>query len=317
MIEVVRGGLLTTVQDLGRAGFRALGVPAGGALDGVSLRVANLLVGNLEGAGALEVTLRGPSLRFQADGVVALAGAPGPLTLDGVPAPFCAPLTVRAGQLLQLGALQSGARAYLAVRGGLRAWDVLGSRATDLRGAFGGFEGRALRRGDALSVEASGARPAVPRLRVAPELVANAAPVTVLRALAGPEESDLDWTAHEWTVGPASDRMGLRLHGPLLRAPPAAGASEAVVPGVVQLPPNGQPIVLLADAGTHGGYARPLVVIRADLPRAGQLRPGDRMRFERVTFPEARAALARQEALLRTLRVAVQYAYVRAEQHQP
>jgi len=310
MIEVVTPGLLTTVQDAGLRGGRALGLPVTGALDGVSYRVANILVGNPPGAAALEVTLRGPTLRFHADALVALCGPQAEVTLDGEPVPTHAPVLVDAGRVLRVGGLAGGARAYLAVRGGLRAWRVLGSASTNLRAAFGGHEGRALKVGDELHVAETLPLPGrVPRIRAAREYVVRVGSVTMLPALPGPDGSPNALVRASWRVSPASDRMGLRLTGEVVDTRPADRSSEPVVPGVVQLPPDGQPIVLLADAGTHGGYARPLVVTRAALPALGQLRPGDRVGFHLTTHHEATLAVARQERALRALRLAVQYAY--------
>jgi antagonist of KipI len=221
---------------------------------------------------------------------------------------------VRAGATLVVGDLRRRARAVLAVHGGLLVPSVLGSAATDLRGAFGGHEGRALARGDVLSFGPAPPRPP-PRIRLA---LPSTPPVTTVRVLPGPESfgpggAPDALTGVTWTVRPESDRMGLRLHGAALPAPPADGASEPVVPGVVQLPPDGQPIVLLADSGTHGGYPRPNVVIGADLARLAGLRGGDRVDFRLVTEAAALAALRERERDLRVLRRALRYAYSRGE----
>lgn len=308
MIEVLRPGLLTTIQDLGRFGSRALGVPWSGALDEVSLRLANLLVGNAQDAAALEMTLLGLSLRFHAPALVAVVGARTELRLDDRAVRDRAPVTVRAGETLHVGPLRDGSRAYLAVRGGLNAWTVLGSASTNLHAAFGGHEGRALTRGDRLEWRDA------PPLRVPRVHLSSPDPRSLtVRVLPGPEGDPAELTEYDWTVSPSSDRMGLRLSGPKLAAPRADLPSEPVVPGVVQIPPSGQPIVLLADAGTHGGYSRPLVAIRADLPLLGQLRPGDRFRFALVTPEEARAALEVRERDLRALAQAIRFAFERAD----
>lgn len=300
LIEVRRPGLQTTVQDAGRQ-VRALGVPAGGAADPVARRLGNALVGNGPGAAGLEVTLGGPTLLFHGAALVSLCGAPFGAELDGAPFPSWRAVAVRAGQTLRVGGTPVGARAFLAVRGGLEVPEVFGSRSTDLRGGFGGLEGRALRAGDRLTCGAA-APVTARRAFVAPELRTPLGPEQVLRVtatpdLTGPLEGAL--LGRAFTVSAQADRMGVRLEGPVAAPHDPGRVSVPNVPGMVQLPPDGRPILLLPDAGTHGGYPTPLVVIRADLPRLGQLRPGDRVTFRPVTQPEARAALHAQERALR------------------
>ncbi|GAA0507125.1 biotin-dependent carboxyltransferase family protein [Deinococcus depolymerans] len=300
LIEVSRPGLQTTVQDAGRQ-VRALGVPAGGAADPVTRRLANALVGNRAGAAGLEVTLGGPTLLFHAPALVSLCGAPFVAELDGAPFPLWRAVAVGAGQTLRVGGTPVGARAFLAVRGGLDLPEVFGSRSTDLRGAFGGLEGRALRTGDRLRYGA--APPVTPRQAfIAPALHTPLGPEQTLRVTG---TSDLTaglgaaLLERPFTVGAQVDRMGARLQEAVAAPHDPARASVPNVPGMVQLPPDGRPILLLPDAGTHGGYPTPLVVIRADLPRLGQLRPGDRVTFRPVPLAEARAALWAQERALR------------------
>lgn len=297
---VRRPGLQSTVQDLGRRA-RALGVPEGGAADPSALRLANALVGNPPGAAALEVTLQGPELEFGADALIALCGAPFAVTLDGEARPLHRALAVRAGQRLSVGGTARGLRAVLAIRGGLCGEEAFGSRATDLRSAFGGLAGRALRAGDRLSWERVRAAPPPP-LFLHPELPTPTGPRHVLRVLPTPDAAPalLAALGPALTVGAQLDRVGVRLLGAWPAVAEPARVSLPTVPGLVQLPPDGAPILLLPDAGTHGGYPAPLVVIRADLPRLGQLRPGDRV-FLRVVSPtQARAALLAHEGALRS-----------------
>jgi antagonist of KipI len=286
-IRVLAPGALTTVQDGGRDGYRHLGVGGTGALDAYSHAVANVLVGNRRDAAALEITLAGPRLRFERAARIALSGADIDAYCDGRAIPAWRPVSIQAGATLAFGACRRGARAYLAVAGGIDVPTVLGSASTDLRGGFGGVEGRALVAGDALQVVSDGAT-AVDALRVArwwidpsPDLAFDTP--AIVRVLPG---SDTVAPAgvlfdEQWRVAAASDRQGLRLEGEMLRpANPGERISEPVAPGTLQLPPDGRPIVLLADAQTHGGYPRIGHVIRADRPRLAQLRPGDRLRFQ-------------------------------------
>ena len=282
MITVVATHGLTTVQDLGRPGWAHLGVPPSGAADPPALRLANRLVGNEEDAPALEATLRGPELRFDADAVVALAGAPVDARAGDRELAMHATEAVRAGETLRLGTARHGLRTYLAVRGGLDVEPVLGSAATDL---LTGLGPEPLREGTRLRV---GRRLCDwPEATLAP--VGELAPEPVLRVVAGPRE---DWfaagalealTTTAWTVSPSSNRIGVRLQGPALeRARAGELASEGMLAGALQVPPAGTPILLLADHPTTGGYPVIATVVTGDLPRAGQLRPGDTVRFARA-----------------------------------
>ncbi|MFL6592628.1 MAG: biotin-dependent carboxyltransferase family protein [Luteimonas sp.] len=291
-LRVEAPGLLTTLQDAGREGCRHLGVGRAGALDAWSHAVANLLVGNPSTAPALEVTIAGPRLRFDHAARIAICGAEIEARVDADPVPSWRPLAVPRGATLSLGACRRGARAYLAVAGGFRVAQVLGSASTDLRGGFGGIGGRALATGDVLHVDEGEHTEA---LRIArwwidaePD-VAFDAPV-VVRVLAGRDalSPPAALFAHEWHVAAASDRQGLRLDGPGLQAADVRERiSEPVAPGTIQLPPDGHPIVLLADAQTHGGYPRIGHAIRADWPRLAQLRPGDALRFSPCSREDA------------------------------
>ncbi len=306
MIEVLRAGPLTTVQDLGRTGWRDRAFSLCGALDDTALQWGNLLVGNDVNAAGLEFTLGPATLRFHADTCIALTGTDADAALDGRPLRPWWRARVRAGQTLQLAAPRERMRSYLCIAGGLGVPDVLGSRSTDLKAGFGGFEGRALRDGDRLPV-ASPAR--LPTRAVGlrpPEWTSE------VRVLPGPEHDDFPPAARRafcdgaWRVTPQSNRMGYRLEGAALaRERGAELASHGVLPGVIQVPPAGQPIVLLADAQTTGGYPRIGVVIRADLWKLGQARLGGTLRFEPCTPAEALAALRAQRDRLDQLRSAL------------
>ncbi len=297
-VEILRPGVFTTVQDLGRPGHRAEGVPLGGAADSLALRVANLLVGNAEGEAALEFTLTGPELKFLRDTLVAIGGA----DVDGVPPGR--PFVIHAGATLDLSRLDRGCRGYLAIAGGIDVPVVLGSRSTFVRGGFGGLVGRTLRTGDRLMVpnvhRAAGAHWQIDA-RIRPEL----APPVTLRVVAGAHTDEFDGglMAQAFKVSPQSDRMGVRLAGAALpRSATRELISAPVTPGTVQVPPDGQPIVLLADAQTIGGYPRLAHVITVDMARAAQLRPGDGVRFVMVSLDEARRLRHAQERALVLLR---------------
>lgn len=296
-IEVVLPGLSTTIQDLGRPGHRALGVPSGGAVDAPAMRLANLIVGNPQSAAGLECTLVGPDLRFTCDAVVALAGA------DFAGLPRWRPLRVAAGSTLSLGQARSGCRGYLAIAGGVTVPPGLGSRSTYRPARLGGVNGLPLAAGDRVPI-ASVSTDVRGTWSLAPEFAAAPFAPGLLRVIAGPHASDGGAAAWHgsWRVSSRSDRMGIRLEGAPLSGGRADLVSAAVLPGMIQLPPDGQPIILLADAQTIGGYPVVGQVIAADLHRAAQLRPGDTVRWRLVGIDEAHAARRRQEAWLDEVR---------------
>lgn len=303
-IVVLDGGLLTTIQDLGREGHGRLGVSPAGAADPRALRIGNLLVGNPEGAAALEMTLRGGAFLFEGPALIAVTGADFGPSLDGRPAPPWATIDVGRGQVLRLGATRSGARAYLAVRGGFAVPPILGSRSTHVPSGLGGLQGRALRRDDRLPLgDAPG--PA-PLRRLNPDILGLLGPRAVLRVTDGPQADRFTPRARHlivakpYTVTEESDRMGLRLRGEPI-PPPLHGemVTEGVPLGALQIPPGGEPILSFVDLQTTGGYPVIASVISADLPGVGQLRPRDEVRLERVSLQVARALYREQEAWLR------------------
>jgi biotin-dependent carboxylase-like uncharacterized protein len=279
VLTVLASGPLTTVQDRGRPGWASIGVTRSGAADRQAAALANRLVGNDAAAAVLEVTVGGLQVQAGRTLLVAVSGAPAPVTVDGRAAPFDAPLTLRPGQVLGLGNPAVGLRSYLAVRGGIGVPPVLGSRSTD---TLSGLGPAPLRPGDVLPVGALAA--AEPVVDVAPVGAPSSRPV--LRVLPGPRRdwmAPTAWTAlttEDWTVSPDSDRVGLRLAGPRLdRARTDELPSEGLVPGAVQVPPDGAPVLFLVDHPVTGGYPVLAVVTTDDLPAAAQLRPGDRVRF--------------------------------------
>jgi antagonist of KipI len=298
---VLRPGMLTTVQDLGRAGYQGLGVPVSGPMDVYSHRLANAVLGNDPMAAALEITLLGPELLAEGDLTCAIAGAEIEVLVDGSPAPRHQPFLVPSGSRLRCGARTRGTRLTLAVRGGFDLPATLGSRATHLVSRMGPFGGRALRAGDVLPV----GRPAGDREIVhgAPlRLPDGGAQLRVLPAVHRERFTDDAWgllVRARFTVSPQSNRMGYRLDGPALGHVGSADIlSEAMPLGAIQVPASGQPILLMAERQTTGGYATIANVITADLPIAGQLAPGEWIAFTPVTRAEAIAALGACEAAL-------------------
>ncbi len=299
MLTIVRPGMLTTIQDRGRWGFQHLGVPPAGPMDTRSFRVANLLVGNDEWTAALEVTLIGPQLRAETDLTVAVTGADLSASI-----PFGTPTRLARGAVLKFGPRQSLTRAYVAVRGGIDVPAVLGSRATSLSARLPGLAGRALRAGDVLPIgDDCGCHELIPEMG----LIRGSH--NQLRFLWGPDRERFSDAAARafvegtYTLSTDSNRMGYRLQGPALAVEGGGRMlSEATPIGSIQVPPSGQPILLMADRQTAGGYAKIGTVITADLPAAGQLGPGDTVRFVPCNREEAMAALAEQERLLRGLR---------------
>ncbi len=304
MIRVQMPGLLSTIQDLGRYGCAHMGISPAGAADPVSFRIANLLVGNDPGAPALEMTLLGAALEFEQRATVALAGAPCECKLGSGPAPFAEAFEVMPGEVLACGSMVSGARTYLAVQGGFDVPLVLGSASTYLPGRFGGLEGRKLKAGDLLQVR-GGRATRVGKLR--PGALSGLAPESI-RVTRGAQQ---EWFAPEqfaafysagYSVSESSNRSGLRLRGPALRPRTDAQLLTDGVPlGAVQVPADGQPIVLFVDQQTTGGYPKIASVIAADLHRLGQLRPREQVRFSEVFIAEAVQALRQQEAWLKEI----------------
>jgi antagonist of KipI len=320
VIQVQAPGLLTTVQDLGREGFGPMGVSPSGAADPIALRIGNRLVGNAEGAAALEMTLLGGTFAFPEGAELTLTGSDFGAMLDEKPVALWTSLEVRAGQTLRLGPTRSGARCYLCVRGGIEVKDFLGSASTHLLSGLGGHEGRGLRKGDVLKIgETSGS---YRKRTLAAKSLERLSARKILRVTPGPQS---DWFpeaarrlfySSAYRVAEETNRMGIRLQGEAIpmtsggmgqeetgrNACPTAGAGEMISEGVslgaVQVPKGGSPIILFVEQQTTGGYAKIANVISADLSSLGQLRPRDEIRFERVDWETARSLLVEQERLL-------------------
>ncbi len=311
-LTILEPGAAASLQDCGRPGYQRFGVPVSGALDAVSLAIANIVAGNPPGAAAIEILGAGLAFEVEAESVsLALAGMASGLTLQTATAhtrfPSLRSVCARRGDIVRIPAAKGGAVSYLAVEGGFDIAPALGSRSTYRRAALGGYRGRPLQAGDRLPLcLASPARAAV-------RLEANIRAPDVLRAMRGPNAAYFSPHAFEtlfasaYTVAPASDRMGLRLQGPVLeRAIEGELPSQGTTAGAMQVPADGQPILLLADRQTAGGYPRIATVIGADIATAGRLAPGMSVRFKEVSREEAVRLLREQTAWLASLPAALE-----------
>jgi antagonist of KipI len=326
---VIRAGFQTSVQDLGRTGFRQFGVSTSGALDPFALRVANLLVGNDDDAAGLEITLGGLQLRFEDERFVAWCGGEFDVQIGSRALPAGHVAHLQSGDELKIGRAQIGCRCWLAISGGIDVPVVLNNRSTDLRANFGGVEGRTLRDGDRLSLgefrrSSSFAKATADKRTVAKEDISSwggphdwvspAKPYPALRFIRG-----VDWnrfndltiqqfTMHEFAVSPDSDRMGVRFDGPELKRENETDLiSEAVAPGTIQVPPGGKPILLLGGCQTIGGYPKIAHVITVDLGIATQLRAGDRVRFFEGSLQDAHRLLIERERDLERFRIGLSF----------
>ncbi|MBY0123210.1 biotin-dependent carboxyltransferase family protein [Bacillus sp. S/N-304-OC-R1] len=317
-VKVLHPGLMTTIQDLGRFGSQKFGVIVSGAMDPLSLRIANLLVGNGEGEGALEVTLLGPTLEFDRDGLIAITGGYLQPMIDGEAVPMWRPILIRKGSILQFKSAIKGCRAYVAFAGGIDVPASMGSKSTYLRAAIGGYLGRALQNGDVFDcvgnystvsqslIQQLEKRPSSFTWSVNyPEFI-NLNRTQTIRVIQGAEFKRFDAASQEaffskpYTLTTQADRMGYRLEGETIRLSEKFELlSEGVTYGTIQVPSNGQPIILMADRQTTGGYPKIGQVISADLPSLAQLQPNSMILFEEVSLEQAEIELLKQEQQLR------------------
>lgn len=302
-VHILDPGLSTTLQDLGRWGYQRFGVPVSGPMDRFSHRLANLIVGNDQRCATLEVTFMGPRIIFECDQVFGVTGAEFDLTLDGKKIPMNTAITACSGACLKFGKRQNGARSYIAFSGGLNVPSVLGSRSTHLAAKLGGLSGRAIRAGDKLSIGYEiGVRTEIDVPRIPKEDMCSEK--ESIRIIGNPVSNGKSsalfaLTAKPFTISPKSDRMGYRLLGsPIKSSKSGKWFSTAVVTGTIQLPKNGEPIVLMVDHQTTGGYPVIANVISADIPVLAQRTPGQSIQFEAVTYEKALAELIRQERAL-------------------
>ena len=305
MITVIKPGLLTTIQDLGRYGYQRFGVLVNGAMDTYSHRIANLLVGNTESKPTMEVTLIGPHLRFEADTMIAIGGADLTPAIDGTPIQLWRPYTIKHGQELTFGEAKSGCRAYVAIAGGWFVPPVMNSASTYLRCKLGGFRGRPLQKGDQLKYN-SPASLFTSKLdtnwTLSSELLPRFHDNVVIQVMKGcqfkmfSKDSQRHLFENAFEVTPHSDRMGYRLKGPQLELVQTSEMlSEAVSYGTIQVPPDGNPIILLADRQTTGGYPKIAQIASVDFSKIAQVKPSDEIRFKEISHGEAQQQFLEME----------------------
>lgn len=307
-IEILDGGLLTTIQDLGRVGYQNIGVPVAGAMDPFAMRAGNRLVGNPDQAAGIEITLIGPTLRFLDDSVIAITGADLKPQVNERPVPAWQPLSVRRGDRLSFAGRRSGARAYLAFRGGIAVFPAMGSRSTFLPAALGGHEGRPLREGDRLTLGAEPSSPPSSGPTMNPPHRILNSHAAVIRVMLGPQDDAFTeagiqaFLSGPYTLSLRADRVGYRLEGPIIEHRTGADiVSDGTAFGSIQVAGDGLPMVLMADRGTTGGYTKIATVVSADLPILAQALPGDRFRFRAVSLEEAVQLARHREAMLEAL----------------
>ncbi|MDQ0201898.1 5-oxoprolinase subunit C family protein [Neobacillus ginsengisoli] len=322
-VEVLQSGLSTTVQDLGRFSYQQHGVIVGGAMDTLALKLANRLVGNPENKAALEITLLGPRLKFHEDKLIAICGGDFSPLIDGKPVPSWRPIWVREESVLEFGHAKKGCRAFVSFAGGMDVPKVLGSRSTYLRAEIGGYNGRPLKKGDhlqtkqpkAISLELIGllanksdSAPFVAADWYIGENILPSYENSTVRVIRGPQfknftpESRRAFFEQEFQITPQSDRMGYRLSGSKVELKQSLELlSEAVTAGTIQVPSDGQPIILMADRQTTGGYPKIGFVASVDLPILAQRKPGEKIRFKEITLMDAQQAMMRVERMIKTV----------------
>ncbi|ARJ39802.1 KipI antagonist [Sporosarcina ureae] len=322
-INVLNAGLLTTIQDIGRTGSQKFGVLVSGAMDSYSMRIANLLVGNDEREGVFEITLFGTMLQFEEDTLIAITGGDLQTTIDGIPVANWRPVIIKKGSILKFGFAIEGCRAYLAIAGGIDIPVVMGSKSTYLVAGIGGFKGRALQQNDHLSfgqltksndkvftrIEQQG----TPDWAVPHHPFISLASTQTIRIMEGTEYQHFDGASKQrlvsepYVVTPQSNRMGLRLEGQALSLTEKLELlSEGVTFGTIQIPPNGKPIILMADRQTAGGYPKIGQVITADLGSLSQVKPNAKLTFKLITHAEAERELIAKEERINQIKIGIQ-----------
>lgn len=309
IFEVIKPGLLTTIQDLGRKGYQKYGLSVSGATDPYAHRMANILVSNPEHAATLEVTLMGLTLKVLEDKVIAITGANLQPYINDQPAPMWCSFPVHRGDILTFKGSSSGCRAYIAAAGGMEAEKVLGSRSTDTVSGIGGMDGRPLKKGDIIFTGNEQLKTVYHRRRLPATLIPEYKNTTRVRVILGPQEDAFTkkgidtFFSSKYTVSTDSDRMACRLEGPSIEHAKGADIlSEGMFIGAVQIPKNGLPILFQSARPSVGGYTKIGGVISVDLPKVAQLKPHDEITFEKVTLQEAHALLRKQEKVFRLLK---------------
>jgi antagonist of KipI len=333
MMNILKPGLLTTVQDIGRYGFQRFGVIASGAMDPVAHRIANLLVGNSEFTPTIEITMIGPAIEFTQDSLVAICGGNLAPEIDGIPLRPWRPIFIKKGSILRFVKRVTGCRAYLSVAGGIQIPSVMNSSSTYLRAAIGGFEGRPLKKGDQIlfgpmgqlsgkifsslkNRDPQGRKLVEANWSVAAELIPDYSGNPVIQVIKGrhfhlfDKESQKKFFSEPYTVTTESDRMGYRIRGTILKLNHVDEmVSEAVAFGTVQVPADGNPIVLLADRQTTGGYPKIAQVASVDLPLIAQAMPGDSLRFVEISHNLAQELLIEREMTLAELKIGIAWKF--------
>lgn len=327
-IKVIRTGLLTSIQDLGRYGMQKHGVIVSGAMDPYALRVGNLLVGNEEREGALEITMLGPTLQFLEDSLIAICGGDLSPKIDGQKIPGWRPVLVKKGSILKFGEPVSGCRAYLTLAGGFDIPQVMGSQSTYLRAGIGGFQGRSLKKGDILNLRTPSEQAnkikhylskttgtqlfSASKWSISNRLLSFYQKKTIIRVLPSNQfncftlDSRKNFFTKDFYITQQSDRMGYQLKGPQIKlSEPLELVSEAVSTGTVQIPPAGNPIILMADCQTTGGYPKMAQVINVDIPILAQIKPGEKIRFQMVTLEKSQELYRTREFEIQRLKLAI------------
>nr|WP_321409998.1 biotin-dependent carboxyltransferase family protein [uncultured Carboxylicivirga sp.] len=304
-IKVIKAGLLSTIQDEGRADFQKIGMPVGGAMDLIALKMANYLAGNNPLEAAIEMTMTGCCIEFYSDTFIGIAGAMPELTLNSLPIEPYRTIQIKAGDVLDILKINQGARTYLSIAGGFDLPDIMGSKSTYLYGKLGGFNGRALKVGDNIPINKS--KPNLKLRRIKEKHIPQLPTESVLRILPGPEKERFTWNGlvnfltEPYSLSPHCDRMGFRLDGPAIEHlnNDADIISSPIAFGTIQVPSHGSPIVMMADRQTTGGYTRIANVISADFSILAQLKPGDKICFKEVSYKTSIKALKAQEKILK------------------
>ncbi|MEH7342435.1 biotin-dependent carboxyltransferase family protein [Bacillus sp. JJ1532] len=315
-LEIMKPGMLSTIQDLGRKNYQFYGVSACGAMDALSLRLANILVGNNEWEAGLEITMLGPKIKFIKDGLIAITGADLSPMLNGETVPLWKSIKVYKGDILDFGSIKYGCRSYLAMAGGIDVPPIMGSKSTFLRGGYGGLEGRKLQKGDVICIGEMKAKTSFLARKLPPSYIPNYKENRMVRVILGPQNDAFTEEAIDlmlstpYQISTNSDRMGYRLEGKALTHLNGPDIfSDFITAGSIQVPGNGQPIILMSDCQVTGGYTKIGVVIGVDLPYLAQRRPGDYVCFEEIDISEAQRLWKEQEKLLNLMNT-VNYACV-------
>lgn len=304
--KIINPGLFTTLQDSGRFGFESLGVPTSGAMDEFAFKVANILVGNKASESVLEITLLGPTIEFLDECLISVTGANMQPKLNDRLQPNWSSFQVEKGDILSFSPVKEGCRVYLAVAGGFKAREVMGSTSTYLRGKIGGIDGRPLKKGDILEIKTkvSDAKP----YRVKKEYIPSYESSVKVRIILGPQDDYFSTDAIDkflsstYEVTKDSDRMGFRLEGPAITPNKYDIITDGLIPGAIQIPGNGKPIIMMKDAQTTGGYVKIANVISSDLSKLAQLKPGDKISFELIELETAHEILREKEGLLEKIK---------------